>query len=245
MIHPTTRPHLSVVIPAFQEEGSLEGTLTGTFAVLEGLGPSYEVLVCDDGSRDATPRVLTGLHQRHPELRILRHPSNRGVGQALKTLYREARGDWVLFLPADGQVTADQIPRMLARPDAAVVLGWRHPRRDPLARRVASWGYNLLVRLLWGLEVRDVDSVVLYRRDVLEIDFCSRDLCLPVEILVKAVRRGLTWAEVPVEHHPRRAGRAWGANPRVVLRTLVDLLTAWWNPARWNRKPGPEGLRPG
>ncbi len=234
MTRPTARPHLSVVIPAFQEEGSLEETLTRTFAVLEGLGRSHEVVVCDDGSRDGTPRVLTELNQRHPGLRTLRHPSNQGVGQALKTLYREARGEWVLFLPADGQVAADQIPRMLARQDAAVVLGWRHPRRDPLPRRVASWGYNLLVGLLWGLKVRDVDSVVLYRRDVLDITFRSRDLCLPVEILVKAVRRGLSWAEIPIEHHPRRAGRAWGANPRVVLRTLVDLLAAWWHPARWS-----------
>jgi glycosyltransferase involved in cell wall biosynthesis len=227
------RPHLSVVMPAFQEEGSLEGTLDHTFVVLERLGRSFEVLVCDDGSRDGTPHVLGGLQKRHPRLRILRHRTNQGVGQALKTLYRHALGDWVLFLPADGQVAADQIPRLLRRQDAAVVLGWRHPRRDPLPRLLASWGYNLLVRLLWGLKVRDVDSVVMYRRDVLDIDFCSRDLCLPVEILLKAVRRGLPYAEVPIEHHPRRAGRAWGANPRVVLRTLSDLLAAWWHPARW------------
>jgi glycosyltransferase involved in cell wall biosynthesis len=227
------RPHLSVVIPVYQEQESLEATVEETFRVLEGLGRSFEVLVCDDGSRDQTPRILDQLQTRHPQLRALNHPTNRGVAQALKTLYSSARGEWVFFLPADGQVRADQIPRLLRHQDFPVVLGLRWPRRDPLPRRLASWGFNFLVRMLWGLQVRDVDSVVLYRRDVLDVEFRSRDLCLPVEILLKAVRRGMAYTEVPIEHHPRRSGRAWGANPRVVVRTLIDLLRAWWRPVIW------------
>ena len=229
-----SRPELSVVVPAYHEEATLEPVVDRIFQVLGQLGCSSEVLVCDDGSRDGTPRAVARLEGRYPAFRGLRHEANRGVGEALKTLYRHARGERVLFLPADGQVEADQIPRLLARPDCAVVLGRRSPRRDPLPRLVASWGFNFLVRLLWGLAVRDVDSVVLYRRDVLDRDFRSRDLCLPVEILVQAARRGLSYAEVPVEHHPRRSGRAWGANPRVVLRTLLDLLAARLQPQRWN-----------
>lgn len=227
------RPHLSVVIPAFQEQGCLQDTVDQTFRVLEELGRPFEVLVCDDGSRDQTPQILLGLQERHPGLRALAHPTNRGVAQALKTLYSKARGEWVVFLPADGQVRADQIPRLLERRDVPVVLGRREPRRDPLLRLLASWGFNFLIRRLWGLKVRDVDSVVLYRRDVLDVEFRSRDLCLPVEILLKAVRRGLTYTEIPIEHHPRLSGRAWGANPRVMVRTLADLLCAWWRPDLW------------
>lgn len=230
------RPHLSVVVPAFQEEAAIGAVVGRVFAVLGGLGFPFEVVVCDDGSRDGTSAVLAGLQARHPGLRTLRHEHNQGVGQALKTLYRDARGEWVVFLPADGQVDADQVPRLLeGRSRAAVVLGARHPRRDPLPRLLASWGYNLLVRLLLGLRVRDVDSVTLYRRDVLDIDFRSRDLCLPVEILLKAHRRGLAYVEVPVDHLPRRSGRAWGANPRVALRSLADLFLAWWSPSHWGR----------
>ncbi len=229
----SSRPHLSVVIPVYQEQDSLETTVEETFRVLEELGRSFEVLVCDDGSLDQTPLILGQLQTRHPQLRALSHPTNRGVAQALKTLYSSARGEWVVFLPADGQVRADQIPRLLRHQDFPVVLGRRQPRRDPLPRRLASWGFNFLIRTLWGLQVRDVDSVVLYRRDVLEVEFRSRELCLPVEVLLKAVRRGMAYAEVPIEHHPRRSGRAWGANPRVVVRTLIDLLRAWWHPALW------------
>jgi len=227
------RPHLSVVIPVFQEQGSLEHTVEETFRTLKGLGGPYEVVVCDDGSRDATPRILQRLKKRHPNLHALRHPTNRGVAQALKTLYSKARGEWVVFLPADGQVRANQIPTLLKHQDVPVVVGRRQPRRDPFLRRVASWGFNFLIRRLWGLQVWDVDSVVLYRRDVLDVEFRSRDLCLPVEILLKAVRRGLAYTEVPIEHHPRLSGRAWGANPRVMVRTLVDLLCAWWRPGLW------------
>lgn len=224
----TSRPQVSLVIPAFQEEAALPGVLAQARQTLEESGLTWEILVCDDGSADGTGRVAA----QQPGVRILRHATNQGVGEALKTLYREARGDRVAFFPADGQVPPSQITRLLAR-DEAVVTGVRRPRRDPLPRVLASHGFNLLVRLLFGLKVRDVDSVVLYRREVLQEEFRARDLCLPVEILLKAHRRGFPYTEVVVEHHPRRTGRAWGANPRVVARTLGDLLRAWWDPQRW------------
>lgn len=222
-----SRPALSLVIPAFQEEAGLPGVLAEARRTLDSTGLSWEILVCDDGSTDRTAEVAA-----RAGVRVLRHARNRGVGEALKTLYREARGERVAFFPADGQVPPGQLLRLL-RSEAAVVMGVRRPRRDPWPRLVASWGFNLLVRLLFGLPVRDVDSVVLYRREVLEEEFCARDLCLAVEILWKAHRRGMSSAEVTVEHLPRRTGRAWGANPRAVVRTLRDLLGAWWEPGNW------------
>lgn len=224
----TSRPQISLVIPAFQEEAALPDVLAQARATLEATGLTWEILVCDDGSTDGTARAAA-----RPDVRVLRHERNRGVGEALKTLYREARGDRVAFFPADGQVPASELPRLLAS-DADVVMGVRKPRRDPLPRLVASWGFNRLVGLLFGLRVRDVDSVVVYRREVLQGEFQARDLCLAVEILLKAHRRGFSHAEVLVRHHPRRTGRAWGANPRVIARTLGDLLGAWWDPHRWS-----------
>lgn len=232
---PSERPGLSLVVPAFQEEASLPRVLQEAHEALEGL--SYEILVCDDGSMDGTAQAA-----ERAGARVLRHVTNQGVGQALKTLYREARGDRVAFFPADGQVPPREVLNLLQHP-ASVVMGVRKPRRDPLPRLVASHGFNLLVRLLFGLRVRDVDSVVLYDRQVLQDDFLARDLCLPVEILLKAHRRGFPYGEVVVEHLPRRTGRAWGANPRVIVRTLGDLLGAWWDPGRWRLETTPERMR--
>ena len=218
---------LSVVIPAYNEEKSLAQVLEKTCDVCSGLNISYEVLVCDDGSSDHTADIAKEISARFP-VKLLQQPSNQGVAEAQKRLYREAAGVRVIFLPADGQVDADQIPRLLT-PDCPIVIGHRISRQDPFFRLFASWGFNFLVRLLWGIKVYDIDSVVCYRHDVLNISFSSHDLCLPVEILVKAQKRGLSFTEVMVEHNPRVSGKASGASPRVMANTLANLIKARFN----------------
>ncbi len=215
---------LSIAIPAYNEEKSLAQVLEKTCAVCSGLNICYEVLVCDDGSHDRTADIAKEFSSRLP-VKLLQQPRNQGVAQAQKRLYREAAGKRVIFLPADGQVDADQIPRLLT-PDCPIVIGHRIARKDPFFRLFASWGFNFLVRLLWGIKVYDIDSVVCYRRDVLEASFQSSDLCLPVEILVKARQRSLSFTEVIVEHKPRVSGKASGASPRVMARTIASLIKA-------------------
>ncbi|MCR5663129.1 MAG: glycosyltransferase family 2 protein [bacterium] len=215
---------LSIVIPAYNEEKSLAQVLERTCAVCSGLNVSYEVLVCDDGSSDHTADIAQELSADLP-IKLLRQPYNQGVAEAQKRLYREAAGVRVIFLPADGQIDADQIPRLLT-PDCPIVIGHRISRQDAPFRLFASWGFNFLVRLLWGIKVYDIDSVVCYRRDVLNTSFSSRDLCLPVEILIKAQKRGLSFTEVMVEHKPRTSGKASGASPLVMARTIASLIKA-------------------
>lgn len=215
---------ISVVFPAWDEAENLPQQLEHALAVLPRFAKEFEIIVVDDGSRDQSFRIAS----RYPGVRVLRHARNRGYGAALRTGLRAARHDWVFFTDADLQFDlADLEQLILASTGTDIVAGYRTPRRDPLGRRALAWGWGRLVLVLFRLRIRDVDCAFkLFRRSVLEaIPIESVGAFINTEILVRARAAGFRIRQVPVRHFPRRAGRASGARPRVILRALSELLT--------------------
>ncbi len=222
----SVRPELSLVFPACDEEPNLGPLLDFALGVAPRLAASFEVVVVDDGSRDGTAACVADRAARDPRVRLVRHPSNRGYGAALRTGLREARGELVFFSDADLQFDLRELESLLAQvPRYDVVAGWRIARRDPPLRRLLAWGWNGLVRLLFGLRIRDVDCAFkLFRRHVIDaIPIASIGAFVNTEILLRARAAGYRIHQVPVSHRPRRHGRQTGARPRVVLRALVEL----------------------
>ncbi len=222
------KPQLSVVLPAFNEEGNIAATLDRVERYLERACPEYEILVIDDGSRDGTVAVAGYWMRRNGRIRLLRHETNRGYGAALKTGFAAARGEWVFFMDADGQFEIDDLDRFLplAR-EYDGVIGYRVRRRDPLLRRLNALGWNLLNRQLLGIPYRDIDcGFKLYHRRVLEaIPITSSGAMINAEMLARMTARGFRLAEVGVRHLPREAGAATGASPRVILRAFRELCS--------------------
>jgi hypothetical protein len=136
--------------------------------------------------------------------------------------------EYTAFTDADGQFdVADLVrlvPPLLA--GAELVGGWRIDRRDPAVRSVVSGVFNLALRLLYGLRVRDVDCAMkLMRTDFLRsIDLESRSALINAELYCKAKRDGRRIVQVPVPHHPRELGRRSGARPRAILRAIRELV---------------------
>ena len=230
---PAINPHevsrrleLSVVVPAYNEAWAINNAVQELNSACAALKVSYEIVVCDDGSKDNTLPILRYLETQYAHLRVPHNAQNAGVATTLKKLYRAACGQYVAFWPADLQIPAGELAKLWEKRSCAVVIGNRRHRADKLSRRFASWGFNFLVRLLFKLKVRDVDSVVLYDSKVLEAEFRSQELCLPVEILYRATRYGLSYCEVDIEHRPRLQGSPCGCNPKVALRTLWHLFQA-------------------
>ena len=218
-------PDLSIVIPALNEAATVATVLLEHRNAAGALAPSFEILVCDDGSTDETWQELVGTAKAVPELRLLRHSSNLGIPQTMKGLYGEARGQWVYFAPADGQVPAEALSAMWQfREGAALVVGRRIPRRDPRSRVLIAQLYSSLLRALFRLPVHDVDSVKLYRRDVLHATpIRSASNFFEAEILISICRRGLLVREVVIPHRPRVAGAAKGVTPRGAVLAALDV----------------------
>ncbi len=223
---------LSLVLPVFNEADNLEPCIRQARAALDaaarqGVAGAWEIVAVDDGSQDDSWERLAALHASEPRLRPVRHPRNLGYGAALRTGFREARHDLVLFTDADLQFDLSELPRLLALAASAdVVAGFRAPRRDPAHRRLNAWAWGRLVGQLFDLPLRDVNCAFkLFDRRVLDaVELRSEGALVNTELLVRARAAGFSLAEVPVSHHPRVAGRASGARPRVVLRAFRELL---------------------
>lgn len=218
---------ISMVLPAYNEEENIARAVRNADAALAATGLECELIVVNDGSRDRTGEILRELAPEYPRLRIVEHSPNQGYGGAVRAGFAAATHEWVFQSDSDNQFDYGELARLveLASGNDAVV-GFRSPRRDPWLRRFNGWGWNLLIRLLFGYVVRDIDCAFrLIRRSALaRVPLTSDGALISTEILVGLKARGSRIAEVRVTHLEREGGHPTGANPRVIVRAFRDLL---------------------
>jgi glycosyltransferase involved in cell wall biosynthesis len=222
-----TVPSLSIVLPAYNEEVAIAGTIqTVTDAVSSWL-EDFEVIVVNDGSKDGTHAIVENIAALNPHVRLVNHPLNRGYGAALHSGFEACSKSLLFFMDSDGQFDIQDLQKFfpyIGTYDA--VLGYRINRRDTWVRKLNAWGWKMLVRLVFGLRVRDIDCAFkLYRADFFrEYQLETRGAMINTEILCKFCRAGYTYTEIGVQHLPRRGGRATGARPAVIIRAFREMI---------------------
>jgi glycosyltransferase involved in cell wall biosynthesis len=221
---------ISVVLPAYNEEENIEKQVAAVDGVCRDLHfDDWEILVVDDGSADGTRAVCERLSQANPRVKLHVHPVNRGYAQALRTGFTSAAMPLVFYTDADNQFDVRELKNLLpAIDDYDIVCGFRIYRFDPFTRLVASWGFNLLVRVLFFIRVRDVDCAFkLFRREVFDrIHIESKRFFVDTEILAKASKLGLRMTEVGVRHYPRTAGSST-VRASHIFHTLGEIVSMW------------------
>ena len=159
---------LSILVPAKDEAENLPLFMEQTAATFAGSPTRFEVIVIDDGSEDQSWPVLLTLQKRYPFLRLARHRRRRGIADALRTGYLEARGRVLVFYPADLQFKPEDIPRLAApvlAGDSDMVTGFKQGHYE---KAFVSRIYNGLSRALFDVPVRDLNSVKAYRREIMD-----------------------------------------------------------------------------
>jgi glycosyltransferase involved in cell wall biosynthesis len=217
---------LSIVIPVYNEEENVEPLIEEINMAVRPLGNHYEIVVVDDGSRDATFSVLAGLREREPRLRVVRLKRNFGQTAAIAAGLAYAEGDIVVLMDGDAQNDPKDIPALLGelKKGNDLVCGWRSNRQDPFfSRRLPSMIANLLIS--WTTQVKTHDygcTLKAMRRDV------AKNLKLYGEmhrfIPAIAYERGARVTELKVNHRPRLRGSSKYGIART-LRVILDLLT--------------------
>ena len=222
----TWRATISVIFPAFNEEMNLEAVVRSALKVLPSVSRAFEIIIVNDGSSDGTPKVAEELVRRCRNVRVVHHPENLGYGAALKSGIEQARHEFIFFCDSDRQFTLNDLHRLLAwAGHYDIVAGYRQHRQDPFHRRLNARGWNLLVRAVFGLKLRDIDCAFkIFRREVFErLPIETVGAMVNTEILVRALAHGFTLKEVPVRHFPRRFGQQTGAKPHVILKAFCEL----------------------
>ncbi len=223
-------PTLSIVVPVFNEEESLDELLASIERAIAPSGHSYEVVFVDDGSTDGTFDRLKALPETRGHVRAFSFRRNLGKSQALLCGFQKAKGEYILTMDADLQDDPGNFPRMyeqLRAERADIVSGWRRERRDNALKVVASRIFNrLTVRLLFGSSFKDMNSgLKLYRAEV------ARELHLYGGmhrfIPVIATEMGYRVVECPITHNERKYGVS-KYSPVKILTEMPDLLTVFF-----------------
>jgi glycosyltransferase involved in cell wall biosynthesis len=234
-MRPGTAGSLSVVLPALDEAEGIGHTLSDTLGALEhvmGLGTvaAFEVIVVDDGSTDATADITDAVAADRPEVRLVRHDRNRGVGAALRSGLAAAEGDLLLYtdadMPVDLRVLGDAVP-LLDRPGTGMVAGRRaNPGDEAGLRILASKAYDSLAGLVLGVPGVDVNFPfkLLRTATLREIELRSDGALVDVELIAGVRGLGLDVAPLLVDYRSRQFGESKTMTPRLLGQLAVELV---------------------
>lgn len=222
------KPELSVVMPAYNEGKKIENSLERVDYFVQKTGFKYEVIVVDDGSLDDTSKRTINYANKNGHVRIVRYAKNAGKGYAVRTGFAHARSDRIVFVDGDLDVEPDQISsfvKALEHADIVISSKW-HPKSQieiSAVRKFLSHGFNILVRLLTGVNFRDTQTgLKAVKRERIEGIFTRlmvKRFAFDVELLVLAKVFDLEVVELPVKAKVKKT-----VSLREVLQMLVDLL---------------------
>lgn len=225
-------PHnesLSVVIPAYNEEAYVEKCITTLEGVLRDITTDFEIIVIDDCSQDRTAAVLEELSRSRPHLLTVHHARNRGLGAALRSGFERCSKTLTFYSDADLPFDFAELTRavrVMELKSADVVTGFRHDRTDEGLRRIVyTFAYNWLIRLLFGLRMRDVNfSFKLIRTDRLHaMDLRSEGSFIDAEMMIQADRQGLFICQIGIDYFKRKHGHSNLSSVGTIVMILREI----------------------
>ncbi|MCL4376991.1 MAG: glycosyltransferase family 2 protein [Actinobacteria bacterium] len=217
---------LSIVIPVYNEEESIEPLYKSLELALSNLGKSYEVILIDDGSRDNTYRELLEIHEKNKNFKIIKFRRNFGQTAAMRAGFEYASGRIVVTLDADLQNDPEDIPKLISKMEEGfdIVSGWRINRQDKMvSRRFPSLVANKLISSLFGVPLHDYGCTLkAYKKEILD----NIELYGEMHRYIPAIASwmGIKVAEIPVNHRARKFGKAKYGLSRTI-RVMLDIIT--------------------
>jgi glycosyltransferase involved in cell wall biosynthesis len=226
-------PSLSVVIPMYNEEGYVERSVAAARAVLEEMGSDWEIVIVDDASTDGTGPRADRLAAADRRVRVIHNPVNRRLGGTLRAGYAAATKDLVFYTDADLPVDFGQLPRavrLLEYQHADLLAGYRFDRTsEGLHRALYTIGYHVVIRLLFGLRIRDVNfAFKLFRRSLLQrIELKSEGSFIDAELLLRARKAGAVMIQLGLDYFPRTRGPSKLSSVGVIAAILREMAGQW------------------
>jgi len=225
MTAPKRLPGLTVFLPSHNEEGNVARVVAGFLAELPKVAERYEVVVVDDGSRDRTGEIADRLAAENSHVLVIHHAKNLGYGGAVNSGLRSGTQQFLLLADGDGQFDPAEMSKLTSRiEDYDVVIGRRARRADHLMRRINGKAWTTLSRILFGLQISDMDcGFKLFRRTAIAgVVLRSNSAMITTELMARLAGRNARICQVDVTHLPRVAGEQTGNSPTVILRAFRE-----------------------
>lgn len=223
---------LSIVIPAYNEEGNLASLVKQTLVDAKKITNDFEIIVVNDGSSDKTAAVADSLEKNYKNVRVIHHKKNQGLATAWKTGIKACKKDVILYIEGDGQQPfKDQIDLLKKIKYADIVLGTRTHRFDYTpCRKLLSYGYLFLIKLFFNLNYKDVGWSQAYRRRIFDkVEIKSVTPFFDTEVIIKALRYGFKVSEARSFYRPRGTGSTNYGNIRTAYEMFGEMMKLRFN----------------
>jgi glycosyltransferase involved in cell wall biosynthesis len=222
-------PSISLLIPAYNEQATIEAVVGQALDVLRQCAPDHEVIVLDDASRDRTWEILQSLSAREPAVRIVRHETNQGIAATFEELYRLAAKDYVFLVSGDGQFPPEVLLRCVPLLERYDIVVCRRTYKDYTPyRHLVSFLFRWLPRVMFGVDVIDPGGVKVMRREIYSrVPVISKGVFVEAERLIGAVKAGYRLTAVDMIQMPRQGGESRGAKISTVVTAGADLVRCW------------------
>lgn len=203
---------LSVAAPAYNEAEGIEAVVAEWHGYLSSLAEleSFEIVICNDGSRDRTGETLDRLTLSVPELHPLHFAQNQGAAAALNAAIAATKGDWVLLIDSDGQFPIQNLPDMMAalrKSGGRAAIGIRQ-KKDVAFAQFGSWASGQICNLAHGSRMRDFNSAfkLVWGPSLRNLGLEAKGMNYSTEVTSRLLERGIVPVEVSIEHRPRVTG---------------------------------------
>lgn len=227
---------LSIIVPLFNEEESLNPLTNEIKKALKNLDLSFEIIFVDDGSTDKSLNIIKEICKNDKRFKFISFQKNYGKSAALQVGFKASTGDVVVTMDADLQDDPSEIINLLRKLEEGfdIVSGWKKKRYDPLIKRVSSRFFNFVTRLFSGIKIHDFNcGLKAYRKEVTNNLKIYGELHRYIPVLAKW--QGYKITEVIVQHHPRKYGTTKFGVSRF-FKGFIDLLTVMFT-TRYIRRP--------
>jgi glycosyltransferase involved in cell wall biosynthesis len=224
--------NISLVIPAYNEEESIERAIKTSSDLLASIALDYEIIIVNDASSDHTGQIVDKYAQANPKIKLIHNTNNLGSGRSLFIGLKKARFDLLLTNFADLPFDIKELPNILTVLEKKgvdfVVITRMDRKANSLYRKATSLINCWLIRMFFNSNISDFQFVQIYKKNVIdEITVSSRGTFVAPEIIIRALDKGFKMEEYPAVFYPRIAGSAKCGKPKVILQTLFEMIRFW------------------
>jgi polyisoprenyl-phosphate glycosyltransferase len=229
---PAVAPSLSIALPAYNEESTLEAIVREALDAALALGDPFEILIVDDGSTDATSEIAARLEEEIDVVRVHRHSVNLGFAGAMRSCIAQSLGEYVFMAPSDGQGRLHDLRLFWALKDHYdLIFSSRLERKDSPRRKASSGLWYLFLRFLFAYQIPEFSALFLFRRGrVPSLPIAVREdglNFLPL-LYMTAMKQGMRVGVLGILEQPRRGGDAKGFDIALIARTIGEDFKIWW-----------------
>jgi len=239
------KPSISIVVPAYNEEERLEGTVKTINGSLGDYFSDHEILIFNDKSTDRTGVIADGLKKKDRHIRVVHNPVNMGFGYNYKEGVRLAGMEYVIMIPGDNEIPKEAISRIFTQVGRADIIVPHTANLEvrPYSRQLISKLFTGLMNLLSGLDLKYYNGTCVHRTSLIKaIPIKTHGFAYMATILVRLIKSGASFTEIGVNIEQRAGGESKAFAIKNVISVLTALAGLFWEVritgrARYNKRP--------